>query len=103
MKDRTLTEMSTFFLAFLACLTVSGMAKASCCDDIKIEITKKTDAYKILCSNGSKLSENCCNEIEDDIKKYEMAYNNLCMCTLSLINTLMVILNYILLFRFIGE
>lgn len=76
--------MSTaFFLAFLACLTVGGMAEPSCCDDVKIEITKKTNAYKILCSNGSRLSEKCCNEIEDDIKEYQMAYNNLCTCTFS--------------------
>ena len=71
--------MSTaFFAAFYATLVTAGMTKLHCCHEVKTEITKKTNAYKILCSNDSRLSANCCKEIEDDIKEYQMAYNNIC-------------------------
>ena len=70
---------TTFFLAFLIFLAADVMAKPRCCDDIKAEIAKKTNACEILCAKGSTLSPSCCKEIENVIKDYQMAYKEFCM------------------------
>ena len=68
----------TVFLAFMAFLSVAGMAESICCEEIKSVVKKKTHAYETLCSNDTKLSANCCKEIEEEIKDYQLAFQALC-------------------------